>query len=99
MSSPTPCGVLSTPAGLVEELEREATGRLSSANFSFGRMNLDDKSSEMAAYLLATYKPNLLTLHLLAVDGVQHDEGRDSPSLPRALATLDRRRCPSGRGR
>jgi predicted AlkP superfamily pyrophosphatase or phosphodiesterase len=81
---------LSTPAGLVEELEREATGRLSSTNFSFGRMNLDDKSSEMAAYLLATYKPNLLTLHLLAVDGVQHDEGRDSSSLPRALATLDR---------
>lgn len=81
---------LSTPAGLLEELEREATGRLSSSNFSFGRLNLDDKSSEMAAYLLATYKPNLLTLHLLAVDGVQHDEGRDSPSLPRALATLDR---------
>ena len=36
---------LSTPAGLVEELEREATGKLSSANFSFGQMNLDDKSS------------------------------------------------------
>lgn len=81
---------LATPPGLVEELEREATGRLSSLNFSFGQMNLDDKSSQMAAYLLATSKPNLLTLHLLAVDGVQHDEGRDGPRLPRALSTLDR---------
>lgn len=79
-----------TPPGLVEELEREATGRLSSLNFSFGRFNLDDKSSEMAAYLLATYKPNLLTLHLLAVDGVQHDEGKEGSRLPLALATLDR---------
>lgn len=79
-----------TPPGLVEELEREATGRLSSQNFSFGRFNLDDKSSEMAAYLLATYKPNLLTLHLLSVDRIQHDEGREGPTLPRALATLDR---------
>ena len=79
-----------TPPGLVEELEREATGRLSSFNFSFGRLNLDDKSSEMAAYLLANYKPNLLTLHLLAVDGVQHEDGKEASRLPLALAALDR---------
>ncbi len=79
-----------TPPGLVEELEREATGRLSSLNFSFGRFNLDDKSSEMAAYLLGTYKPQLLTLHLLAVDGVQHDEGKQGPRLAMALSALDR---------
>jgi predicted AlkP superfamily pyrophosphatase or phosphodiesterase len=81
---------LATPPGLVEELEREATGRLSSTNFSFGRLNLDDKSSEMAAYLLATHKPNLLNLHLLAVDGTQHDDGRDASRLPLALSALDR---------
>ena len=63
----------------MEELEREATGRLSSTNFSFGRMNLDDKSSEMAAYLLATYKPNLLTLHLLAVDASSTTRGETVP--------------------
>jgi len=81
---------LSTPDGLVEELEREATGRLSSLNFSFGQLNLDDKSSEMAAYLLATYKPNLLTVHLIGVDHFQHEEGRQGPMIPRALAALDR---------
>ncbi len=81
---------LSTPAGLVEELEREATGRLTPHNFSFGRFSLDDKTAEMAAYLLATYQPNLLTVHLIAADLVQHDEGRASPKLPRALVTVDR---------
>lgn len=80
----------STPAGLVAELEREATGKLSSHNFSFGRLNLDDKSSEMAAYLLVTYKPNLLTLHLVGVDHFQHEGGRQGPMVPRALAALDR---------
>ena len=81
---------LSSPPGLVEELELEATGRLTPYNFSFGRISLDDKTAEMAAYLLATYQPNLLTVHLIATDLVQHDTGRDSPMLPRALAAVDR---------
>jgi predicted AlkP superfamily pyrophosphatase or phosphodiesterase len=81
---------LATPAGLVEELEREATGRLTPHNFSFGRLTLDDRSAEMAAYLLATHQPNLLTVHLIGVDNVQHEEGRDGAMLPRALAALDR---------
>jgi predicted AlkP superfamily pyrophosphatase or phosphodiesterase len=78
------------PTGLVEELEREATGRLTPHNFSFGRLTLDDRSAEMAAYLLATHEPNLLTVHLIGVDNVQHEEGRDAATLPRALAALDR---------
>jgi len=81
---------LSTPPGLLEELEREATGKLSSHSFSFGRLNLDDKTSEMAAYLLATYKPALLTVHLIGVDNFQHEEGREGSTVPRALSALDR---------
>jgi len=79
-----------TPPGLLEELEREATGRLTPVNFSFGRLTLDDKSSEMAAYLLATYKPNLLTLHLIGADNFQHEQGRDGEMVRRSVAALDR---------
>jgi predicted AlkP superfamily pyrophosphatase or phosphodiesterase len=79
-----------TPKGLVEELEREATGRLTPQNFSFGRLTLDDRSAEMAAYLLASRKPGLLTVHLIGVDNSQHAEGRAGATLPRALAALDR---------
>ena len=79
-----------TPEGLVEELEREATGRLTPRNFSFGRLTLDERSTEMAAYLLATHKPNLLTVHLVGVDHYQHKGGRQGPMVARALAALDR---------
>lgn len=85
-----PARKASTPPDLLEELEREATGRLSPVNFSFGRLSLDDKSSEMAAYLLATYKPNLLTLHLIGVDYFQHEQGREGDMVRRAVAALDR---------
>lgn len=81
---------LSTPEGLVEELEIEATGKLTPHNFSFGRLTLDERSAEMAAYLLATHRPNLLTVHLIGVDNNQHQEGRAGAMLPRALAALDR---------
>lgn len=79
-----------TPPGLLEELEREATGRLTPSNFSFGHLTLDDKSSEMAAYILATYRPNLLTLHLIGADNFQHEQGRDGVMVRRAVAALDR---------
>ena len=79
-----------SPEGLVEELEREATGKLTPQNFSFGRLTLDDRSAEMAAYLLATHRPGLLTVHLIGVDNSQHAEGREGAGLPRALAALDR---------
>lgn len=81
---------LATPPGLVEELEREATGRLSPHTFSFGRLSLDDRTAAMAAYLLAAYRPNLLTVHLIGADHFQHEEGRDGPTVPRAVAALDR---------
>lgn len=80
----------STPPGLLAELEQEATGRLTPVNFSFGRLSLDDKSSEMAAYLLATYRPNLLTLHLIGADHFQHEQGRDGQRVRHAVAALDR---------
>lgn len=79
-----------TPPGLVEIVEREATGKLTPHNFSFGRLTLDDRTAEMAAYLLATHKPNLLTVHLIGVDNFQHEQGREGPMIPRALAALDR---------
>lgn len=78
------------PATLLSEVEREATGKLSQNNFSFGRLSLDEKSADIAAYLLTRYRPGLMTLHLIGVDHVQHEEGRSGASLPRAVAALDR---------
>lgn len=80
----------SRPAGLFEELEREATGRLTSANFTYGSLARDDRAGEAAAYLLARRRPSLLLVHFYDVDHSQHDFGRDSPRLRRAVAAVDR---------
>ncbi len=78
------------PEGLWEELEREASGRLKLENFNIEHMTRDDRAGDIAAYLLETYRPALLTVHLLATDHFQHEEGREGRAVRRAVATVDR---------
>jgi predicted AlkP superfamily pyrophosphatase or phosphodiesterase len=79
-----------TPAGLVEELERMATGRLSGETFLYRHRVRDDHAAAMAAYLLGIYRPALLTVHLLGTDTYQHAEGREGAGVRRAVAAVDR---------
>lgn len=78
-----------TPDGLLEELEREATGRLSDADLSADWLTREALSASMAAYLIETYRPTLTTVHLIGVDHFTHADGRDSPRVRRALAAAD----------
>lgn len=84
---------VTTPEGLFDELEREATGRLidydasgptERARYRF----LDAAATKMAAYLLATKHPHMLTLHLLSLDEVEH-EGMSSSAVRETLAAVD----------
>lgn len=79
----------STP-GLLGEVEREATGRLSARNFSGDDMTRDDRLGAAAAYLLETRKPALLAVHLIGTDHFQHEEGRSGPKTERAVSAVDR---------
>jgi hypothetical protein len=84
---------VSTPPGILEEMEREATGRLVDydADGETERWRyrfLDVKATEMAAYLLSVYRPALLTIHLLSVDDTAHD-GTRSPQVKQAVAAVD----------
>lgn len=76
--------------GLLTELEREATGRLTKDNFDIGGMPRDDRLAAAAAYLLTRYKPALTALHLVGPDHYQHEDGRQSPRLDLAVAAADR---------
>lgn len=78
------------PAGLWEEIEREATGKLSERTFDNDEMNRDDTAGRAAAYLLERYRPALLAVHLLATDHFQHEQGRQGELVTRAVATADR---------
>ena len=80
----------SRPPGLVEELEREATGKLTDQLWKLGENARDDRVGEMAAWLLEHRRPGLLLVHVLAVDHFEHDYGREHPLVRRALAAADR---------
>ena len=78
------------PPGLLEEVEREATGRLRDALWDSHSVARDDEAGSMAAYLLEAHRPNLVLLHLLGVDHFQHADGREHPRVRQSLAAADR---------
>lgn len=78
------------PKDLLAEIEREATGRLRPENFLIDHQTRDDRAGDAAAYLLTTYKPALLALHLIGTDHFQHEDGRQSDRVERAVASADR---------
>jgi predicted AlkP superfamily pyrophosphatase or phosphodiesterase len=77
------------PAGLWQEIERAATGTLDRNTFSSDYTGRDLESAAAAAYLLETYRPRLLALHLIGVDHFEHEDGRDSLRVRRSLAVAD----------
>jgi len=89
-TSIAPIRAASTPPGLFEELEREATGKLSDQTFSLGSVGREDVVGAMAAYLFDRRRPSLMLVHLIALDHVAHRLGRDNPVALRAVAAADR---------
>lgn len=51
----------------------------------------DTVRTRMAVYLLKKYKPNLLLVHVAALDGAEHDHGPQSPEAVASLEKLDAR--------
>jgi predicted AlkP superfamily pyrophosphatase or phosphodiesterase len=76
--------------GLIEEIERNATGKLDSVNMSEDYFSMDANSARMAGYIFKTYHPALLAVHFAEVDGYEHEYGRDGDSVRLALAAVDR---------
>lgn len=78
-----------TPVKLLDELEREATGKLNHANFGAGSMTRDARTAAMANYIMNTYKPNLMTVHLITTDYAQHATGLKSDRVNAAVGGAD----------
>ncbi|MGD8328433.1 MAG: ectonucleotide pyrophosphatase/phosphodiesterase [Acidobacteriota bacterium] len=78
-----------TPDGFVEELESNATGPFTDGNLSPDYMTRDLHSAAAVAYTLETYRPTLVTVHILGVDHFEHEDGRDSPRVRQAVASAD----------
>ncbi len=74
---------LATPPGLLEELEKRAGPYLTDVNVAVPR---DWARSRHAVEMIRQKQARFLTVHLTALDHVQHGDG---PFSPRALATLE----------
>lgn len=75
--------------GLMAELEREATGRLSEENFSSKLLAHDIRLAGMAAYLYERYRPTLLLVHVEGVVQIQQEPDWRNPRRARAIACAD----------
>lgn len=79
-----------TPSSLFEEVQQNATGKLSKDGFDLDYYSADANLSRMAAYIIMKYKPSLLALHIATVDHFEHEEGRDGDKVRKAVADADR---------
>lgn len=79
-----------TPRGLLEELEQNATGKLTQDNFNDDYLTKDENIGRMASYIIRTYKPNLVAVHLVCVDHFEHAEGRLGLMVRKAISNADR---------
>lgn len=77
-------------SGLIDEIEKNATGKLDSNNMTEDGFGMDDNSARMAAYIFKTKRPALLAVHFAEVDGFEHGYGRDADSVRLALGAADR---------
>lgn len=76
--------------GLLDEIERQATGRLRHETFTIDYHTREDRAGDAAAWVFEEHRPALLTLHLIATDHFQHEDGRESDRVRRAVAAVDR---------
>ena len=79
-----------TPAGLFEELQQNATGKLAPNDYNLDYLGMDENVARMAAYLIRTYKPGLVALHMACVDHNEHEHGREGEEVKLAIAGADR---------
>lgn len=86
----TPTKLYATPKGLFDEVMTQALGQIHYNQLNLSSLAMDENLGRSAAYLIKTYKPNLLTLHLPNTDGAQHSEGREGEEVARAIAGADK---------
>lgn len=77
-----------TPIGLMDEIQQNATGKLTQENFN-GEYSIDETIGKMGAYIFKTYKPNLMALHFISLDHMQHEHGRKGAPIEKSLALID----------
>ncbi|MBE7177018.1 MAG: alkaline phosphatase family protein [Mucilaginibacter polytrichastri] len=93
MKDPRPATAAATqPAGLWEEVQRNATGTLQAEDLLAENDELiqDENVARMAGYIIRTYKPGFTAIHLACTDHYEHENGRDHYMVKASVAGADR---------
>ena len=78
-----------TPQGILDELERNACGKLDTITYQAGSLQRDGRTAAMANYLMNHYQPRLMTIHLITTDYSQHAFGKHSQQLLQDMGSCD----------
>ncbi|HEY6899293.1 MAG TPA: ectonucleotide pyrophosphatase/phosphodiesterase [Puia sp.] len=77
------------PAGLFEEVQQNATGKMEENDYSLDYLSGDENIARIGSYLIRRYKPALTALHLANTDHFEHAQGRDGALVRKAVASAD----------
>lgn len=75
-----------TPQKMVPEMIT-ALGGLSQEDFRYDRVDIT--IGRTAAHIIKKYKPNLMAVHFINLDHIQHGGGKNGPEVQRALTVID----------
>ena len=78
-----------TPMGILDELERNACGKLDTITYQAGSLQRDGRTAVMANYMMNHYQPRLMTIHLITTDYSQHALGTQSQQLLQDMGSAD----------
>lgn len=81
--------LLHSPKGLIEEIERAATGTWTDERIASDEFEREEIATSTAAYILEKYRPNLLLVHMIISDHFQHRAGREGENVMQALVMVD----------
>lgn len=76
-----------TPANLLNDMQK-SIGTLSQNDFNANH-SVDRTIGKMANYIIRTYKPNLMAIHFITIDHLQHDHGRSATLVRNAVTMVD----------
>lgn len=80
------------PVSLWNEVQEKATGMLEADDFNATHDELiqDETTARIAGYIIKTYKPNFIALHLACTDHYEHEHGREHYMVRASVAGADR---------
>lgn len=75
-----------TPQSMIPQMMK-GLGGLSQKDFKYDKVDIT--IGRTASYIIKNYKPNLMAVHFINLDHIQHDEGMYGPAVQQSLSVID----------